>query len=89
MPFDHTSPYTEYNDLIKKAMTFQYQMHDFTLDDVRNSSSNYLRSCLKEDISPELHDMVTKELYVRDLARPITGDSDLIINDWLMKKDSW
>mgnify|MGYP001253055560 CR=1 FL=1 len=88
MPFDHTSPYTEYNDLIKKAMTFQYQMHDFTLDDVRNSSSNYLRSCLKEDISPELHDMVTKELYVRDLARPITGDSDLIINDWLMKKDS-
>ena len=88
MPFDHTSPYTEYNDLIKKAMTFQYQMHDFTLDDVRNSSSNYLRSCLKEDISPELHDMVTKELYVRDLARPITGNSDLIINDWLMKKDS-
>ncbi len=88
MPFDHTSPYTEYNDLIKKAMTFQYQMHDFTLDDVRNASSNYLRSCLKEDISPELHDMVTKELYVRDLARPITGNSDLIINDWLMKKDS-
>mgnify|MGYP003311725860 FL=1 len=34
MPFDHTSPYTEYNDLIKKAMTFQYQMHDFTYDDV-------------------------------------------------------
>ena len=22
MPFDHTSPYTEYNDLMKKAKTF-------------------------------------------------------------------
>ena len=71
MPFDHTSPYTEYNDLIKKAMTFQYQLEDLTLDDIRNSSNNYLRSCLKEDISPETHDMITKELYVRDLARPI------------------
>ena len=71
MPFDHTSPYTEYNDLIKKAMTFQYQLEDLTIDDIRNSSNNYLRSCLKEDISPETHDMITKELYVRDLARPI------------------
>ncbi len=48
-----------------------YQMEDFTLDDVRTSSSNYLRSCLKEDISPELHDMITKELYVREMRRPI------------------
>ena len=43
-----------------------YQMEDFTLDDIRNSSSNYLRSCLKEDISPELSDMIDKELYVRE-----------------------
>jgi len=48
-----------------------YQMEDFTLDDVRTSSSNYLRSCLKEDISPELHDMIAKELYVREQRRPI------------------
>ena len=71
MPFDHTSPYTEYNDLIKKAMTFQYQMQDFTYDDVRRTSSNYLRSCLKEDISPDTHDIITKELYVREQRRPI------------------
>ena len=43
-----------------------YQMEDFTLDDVRASTSDYLRRCLKEDISPELHDMITKELYVRE-----------------------
>ena len=46
----------------------QYQMHDFTYDDVRSASSNYLRSCLKEDISPELHDMMAKELYVENLG---------------------
>ena len=60
-----------------------YQMEDFTYDDVRSASSNYLRSCLKEDISPELHDMITKELYVREQRRPIVGGSDLIFNDWL------
>jgi hypothetical protein len=49
----------------------EYQMHDFTYQDVLEASSNYLRSCLKEDISPELHDMITKELYVRDMRRPI------------------
>ena len=81
MPCVHT--YTEYNDLIKKAMTFQYQMPDFTYDDVLKSSSNYLRSCLKEDISPELHDMIAKELYVREQRRPIVGGSDLIFNDGL------
>jgi len=48
-----------------------YQMEDFTLDDVRRASSNYLRSCLKEDISPELDDMINKELYVREQRRPI------------------
>ena len=60
-----------------------YQMEDFTYDDVRSASSNYLRSSLKEDISPELHDMITKELYVREQRRPIVGGSDLIFNDWL------
>ena len=64
-----------------------YQMEDLTLDDIRNASSNYLRSCLKEDIAPELSDMIDKELYVREQRRPI-GDSNLIINDWLLKKSS-
>ena len=66
MPFDHTSPYTEYNDLIKKAMTFQYQFEDLTLDDIRSSSTVKLRKILKEDISPETDDMINKELYVRE-----------------------
>ena len=61
----------------------EYQMEDLTLDDIRSLSSNYLRSCLKEDISPETHDMITKELYVREQRRPIVGGSDLIFNDWL------
>ena len=48
-----------------------YQMEDLTLYDIQRASSNYLRSSLKEDISPELHDMITKELYVREHRRPI------------------
>ena len=52
-------------------MTFQYEMHDFTYDDVLRASDNYLRSCLKEDISPELDDMINKELYIREHRRPI------------------
>jgi len=52
-------------------MTFQYQLQDLTLDDIRSASSNYLRSCLKEDISPETHDIIAKELYVREQRRPI------------------
>ena len=68
MPFDHTSPYTEYNDLIKKAMTFQYQFEDLTLDDIRSASSAKLRRILKEDISPETDDMINKELYVREYS---------------------
>ena len=64
--WNEPNPYTEYNDLIKKSMTFQYQMHDFTYDDVIRASTNYLRSCLKEDISPETDDMINKELYVRE-----------------------
>ena len=69
--WNEPNPYTEYNDLIKKSMTFQYQMHDFTYDDVIRASTNYLRSCLKEDISPETSDMIDKELYVREYSRPI------------------
>ena len=64
-----------------------YQMEDFTYDDVRSASSNYLRSCLKEDISPELSDMIDKELYLRE-QRTSIEDSTLIINDWLLKKDN-
>ena len=48
-----------------------YQLEDLTLDDIRNASSNYLRSCLKEDIAPEMSDMIDKELYVREQRRPI------------------
>ena len=43
-----------------------------TYQDIREASSNYLRSLLKEDIDVELHDMVTKELFeVREQRRPI------------------
>ena len=58
---------------------------NLTYQDIREASSNYLRSLLKEDIDVELHDMVTKELYVREQRRPI-GQSDFIINEWLLKK---
>ena len=57
-----------------------------TYQDIREASTNYLRSLLKEDIDVELHDMVTKELFeIREQIRPI-GQSDLIINEWLLKK---
>ena len=69
--WNEPNPYTEYNDLIKKSMTFQYQLEDLTLDDIRRASTNYLRSCLKEDIDPYVHDMIEKELYVREQRRPI------------------
>ena len=58
---------------------------NLTLYDIQRASTNYLRSLLKEDIPVELDDMVTKELYVREHKRPI-GQSDLIINEWLLKK---
>ena len=57
-----------------------------TYQDIREASTNYLRSLLKEDIDVELHDMVTKELFeIREKRRPI-GQSDLIINEWLINK---
>ena len=59
---------------------------NLTYQDIREASTNYLRSLLKEDIDVELHDMVTKELFeVREQRTPI-GQSDLIINEWLLKK---
>ena len=45
---------------------------NLTYQDIREASSNYLRSLLKEDIDVELHDMVTYELFeVRETRRPI------------------
>ena len=47
---------------------------NLTYQDIREASTNYLRSLLKEDIDVELHDMVTKELFeVREQRRPING----------------
>ena len=49
------------------------KIENLTLQDIREASSNYLRSLLKEDIDVELHDMVTKELFeVREQRRSIT-----------------
>ena len=57
-----------------------------TYQDIREASTNYLRALLKEDSDVELHDMVTKELFeIREQSRLI-GQSDLIINEWLLKK---
>ena len=45
---------------------------NLTYQDIREASTNYLRSLLKEDIDVELHDMVTKELFeVRETRRSI------------------
>jgi len=67
--WNEPNPYTEYNDLMKQAM--QYQIENLNIDDIRRASTNYLRSCLKEDIDPYVHDMIDKELYVREQRRPI------------------
>ena len=49
------------------------KIEDLTYQDIREASSNYLRSLLKEDIDVELHDMITKELFeVREQKRSIT-----------------
>ena len=48
------------------------KIENLTYQDIREASSNYLRSLLKEDIDVELHDMVTKELFeVRETRRSI------------------
>ena len=49
------------------------KIEDLTYQDIREASSNYLKSLLKEDIDVELHDMITKELFeVREQRRSIT-----------------
>ena len=48
------------------------KIEKLTYQDIRELSSNYLRSLLKEDIDVELHDMVTKELFeIRETRRSI------------------
>ena len=47
------------------------QPQSLTVDDIRTSSTNYLRACLKEDIDVTTHDMIGKELYVREQRRSI------------------
>ena len=48
------------------------KIENLTYQDIRELSSNYLRSLLKEDIDVELHDIVTKELFeIRETRRSI------------------
>ena len=49
-----------------------YDIQSLTLQDIRGASSNYLRACLKEDLDVYVHDMIDKELYIRDHRRSIT-----------------
>ena len=65
-----------------------YDEENLTIDEIRGASTNYLRACLKEDLDVEVHDMIDKALYVREHRSPIGEESDLIINDWLLKKSS-
>ena len=52
------------------------KIENLTYQDIREASSNYLRSLLKEDIDVELHDMVTKELFeVREQRRSINEET--------------
>ena len=63
-------------------LTMNYQLEDLTLDDIRSASTNYLRSCLKEDIAPETDDMINKELYVREYRQcdnNISGTSCIVL----------
>jgi hypothetical protein len=48
-----------------------YEIMDIDLNDIRRASDNWLRAWLKEDLDPQIHDMITKELYVREQRRPI------------------
>jgi len=45
-------------------------MNEFNLthSEIRQASSNYLRSLLKEDIDVELDDMINYELYIREFS---------------------
>ena len=48
-----------------------YEIRDIDINDIRQASDNWLRAWLKEDLDPQIHDMITKELYVREQRRPI------------------
>ncbi len=49
------------------------KIENLTLQDIREASSNYLRSVIKNGLSdPYIHDMIEKELYVREERRSIT-----------------
>ena len=41
-------------------------MEDLTHEDIRSASDNSLRKWLKEDIDPNLDDMINYELYIRE-----------------------
>ena len=50
-----------------------YEIQDITYDDIRRASDNWLRAWLKEDLAPEIHDMISHELFEhRETRRPIT-----------------
>jgi len=50
-----------------------YEINDITYDDIRRASDNWLRAWLKEDLDPEIHDMISYELFeIRETRRPIT-----------------
>ena len=50
-----------------------YEIRDIDINDIRNASDNWLRAWLKEDLDPEIHDMITHELFeIRETRRPIT-----------------
>ncbi len=47
---------------------------NLTLQDIREASSNYLRSVIKNGLDdPYVHDMIETELYVREQRRSING----------------
>ena len=61
----HQTLYTHIGAIKMKEENLTYQ-------DIREASTNYLRSLLKEDIDVDLHDMVTYELFeIREQRRPI------------------
>ena len=51
----------------------QYEESPLTLRDIRDASSNYLRFVIKNgDPDVTTHDMIEKELYIREERRSIT-----------------
>ena len=49
-----------------------YEIRDIDINDIRSASDNWLRAWLKEDLDPEMHDMISYELFeIRETRRPI------------------